>query len=134
MKRIFAIVLAAALSACATAPGRDCAAGQQAAVMDQLYFGTGRPHGPDVTPQEWSRFVSEEIAPRFPQGFSLIDTQGQWRNADGSVAHEQTHLLQLVHPDDEASGQAVHQIAEHYKTRFEQEAVLRVRSTACTSL
>ena len=138
MKQVCARLLAAALTivlaACATTAAPDCVAGQQAAVMDQLYFGTGRPHGPDVTPQEWSRFVSEEIAPRFPQGFSLLETQGQWRNADGSIAHEQTHLLQLVHPDDAASGQAVRQIAERYKTRFEQEAVLRVRSTACTSL
>jgi len=80
MKQICVTLLAATLTACATAPGRDCAAGQQAAVMDQLYFGTGRPHGPDVTPQEWTRFVSEEIAPRFPQGFSLIDTQGFTNN------------------------------------------------------
>lgn len=134
MKPLCTLLLAAALSACATTAGPDCAAGQQASVLDQLYFGTGRPHGPDVTPQEWAGFVSEEIAPRFPQGFSLLEAQGQWRNADGSVAHEQTHLLQLVHPDDAASGQAVSQIAERYKTRFGQEAVLRVSSAACMSL
>ena len=134
MKQLCAVLLAAALSACASMPGPGCAAGQQAAVTDQLYFGTGRPHGPDVTPQEWASFVSEEIAPRFPQGFSLLEAQGQWRNADGSVAHEQTHLLQLVHADDAASTQVVGQIAERYKARFQQEAVLRVRSAACMSL
>ena len=134
MKQLCAALLAAVLSACAAMPGAGCAAGQQAAVTDQLYFGTGRPHGADVTPQEWAGFVSEEIAPRFPQGFSLLEAQGQWRNADGSVAHEQTHVLQLVHPDDAASAQAVTQIAERYKSRFEQEAVLRVRTAACMSL
>ena len=122
------------LSACAAVPAPPCAAGSSAAVLDQLYFGSGRPHGPDVTQQEWSAFVREEIAPRFPQGFSLLEAEGQWRNADGSVAEERTHVLQLVHPDDAASARAVREIAERYKARFDQEAVLRVGSAACMSL
>lgn len=134
MNRFCATLLAATLPACAALPGPRCATGQQAAVLDQLYFGTARPHGAEVTPQEWSGFVSAEIAPRFPQGFSLLEAQGQWRNADGSVAHEQTHLLQLVHADDAASAQAVEQIAARYKSRFDQEAVLHVRSAACMAL
>ncbi len=123
-----------ALSACASVPGLGCPSGASAAVTDQLYFGTGRPHGPDVTAQEWSAFVRDEIAPRFPQGFSLLEAQGQWRNADGSIAEERTHLLQLVHPDDEANAQAVRAIAERYKARFDQEAVLQVGARACMSL
>lgn len=117
------------LSGCAAMPA--CPPGSTAAVQDQLYFGSGRPHGPDVTPQEWDAFVREEIAPRFPQGFSVLDAQGQWRNADGSVAHEHTHLLQLVHPADAATAQAARDIAERYKTRFDQEAVLQLGTPAC---
>lgn len=117
------------LSGCASTA--SCPPGATAAMQDQLYFGSGRPHGPDVTPQEWDAFVREEIAPRFPQGFSVLEAQGQWRNADGSVAREHTHLLQLVHPRDEATAQAARDIAARYKARFDQEAVLQVGTPAC---
>jgi hypothetical protein len=118
------------LAGCALQPG-GCPARQQAATMDLLYFGTGRPHGPDVTPQEWSAFVGAEIAPRFPQGFSVLEAQGQWRNADGSVAHELTHVLQVLHPDDAATAAALDAIAARYKAQFQQEAVLQVHAPAC---
>jgi hypothetical protein len=134
MKRTGLLLLAVAvLGGCATA-APPCPAGAHAAVLDLLYLGTGRPHGPDVTPQEWAAFVHDRIAPRFPQGFSLLEAQGQWRNADGSVAHEQTHVLQLVHADDAATAQAVRDIAADYKKRFDQEAVLQVGTPACMSL
>ncbi len=120
------------LSGCAAAP--PCPQDSRAAVLDQLYFGSGRPHGPEVTAQEWDAFVREEIAPRFPQGFSVLDAQGQWRNADGSVARERTHLLQLVHPADAASDGAVRDIAARYKARFDQEAVLQLGNPACMAL
>ena len=132
--RPIAFLSTALLAACAANPAPLCAPDQQAAIQDTLYFGTGRPHGPDVTPQEWTGFVNAEIAPRFPQGFSLLEAQGQWRNADGSTAHEQTHVLQLVHPADAQSDHAVAEIADRYKTQFQQEAVLRLRSAACMSL
>ena len=133
MRRL-AVLTLALLSACASNPASLCAPGQQAAIQDTLYFGTGRVHGGAVTPQEWEGFVRDEIAPRFPQGFSILEAQGQWRNADGSIAHEQTHILQLLHSVDERNERAVGEIADRYKTRFEQEAVLRVRAAACMSL
>jgi hypothetical protein len=135
MKRLALILLlGCATAGCVATAGPSCAGGAQPALLDQLYFGTGRPQGPDVTPQEWSDFVRDEIAPRFPQGFSVLDAQGQWRNADGSVAHELSHVLQLVHPADAASARAVNEIAERYRRRFGQEAVLQVGTAACMKL
>ena len=134
MKAIPIGLLALSMLGGCAANAPHCGGGAHAAVMDLLYFGSGRPHGPDVTEQEWTGFVHDEIAPRFPQGFSLLEAQGQWRNADGSTAHEQTHVLQLVHPADARSEQAVAEIADRYKTQFAQEAVLRLRAAACMSL
>lgn len=135
MSRVAAIALTMlALAGCAAAPERTCGPGEQAVMLDQLYFGTGRPHGADVTPQEWSAFVAAQITPRFPLGFSLQEAQGQWRNADGSTAHELSHVLLLAHPDDDVSDRALHDIAVRYKQQFEQEAVLHLRSAACMEL
>jgi hypothetical protein len=132
MARPEPLLLALALAGCAAAP--QCPQGSQAAVLDQLYFGASRPHGPDLTPQEWSAFVHDEIAPRFPQGFTVLEAQGQWRNADGSLAQERSRVLQLAHPADAAGAAALGEIAQHYRARFGQEAVLQIGAPACITL
>jgi hypothetical protein len=128
-RRTSLALLCAALAGCAAAP--QCPAGSQAALLDQLYFGTARAQGATVSEAEWSTFAGEEIAPRFPQGYTLLEAQGQWRGADGAVVAEHSHVLQVAHPADAASAAALRDIADRYKARFAQEAVLQVGTPAC---
>ncbi|WP_158100942.1 DUF3574 domain-containing protein [Variovorax sp. JS1663] len=130
---VFVTALAVALGACASLQPTACRQGEQALVQDTLYLGTGKPQGGVVTPQEWDDFLQGTVTPRFPQGLSVLPASGQWRGADGAIVRENSYLLQLVHPDDEASDQSVGAIAAAYKSRFQQEAVLRARSRACVS-
>jgi hypothetical protein len=132
MTRPEPLLFALLLAGCAAAP--PCPQGSQAAVLDQLYFGSSRPHGPEVSTQDWSAFVQEEIAPRFPQGFTVLEAQGQWRNDDGSVAQERSHVLQLLHPADAAGAAALREIAGRYRARFDQQAVLQAGTPACMTL
>jgi hypothetical protein len=132
--RLLAVALIALLAAGCVANAPRCASGAQAAVLDQLYLGGSRPHGPEVSAAEWADFSRDEITPRFPQGFTVLEGQGQWRDADGGVAQESSRMLQVVHPDDTVSDAAMADIAMRYKQRFGQEAVLRVRSPACMAL
>lgn len=135
MRRLGVLLLSAcAATGCVTTPGPSCPGGAQAAVLDQLYLGSARPHGPDVTAQDWDAFVREEIAPRFPQGFTVLEGEGQWRNADGSVARERSRVLQVAHPADAAGARAMDEIAARYKSRFDQEAVLQLGTPACMTL
>jgi hypothetical protein len=132
-RRIAALLFTAlSLGACAVTPRLHCAANQQALVEDELYFGTAMPQG-QVTPEQWQAFLSEEVTPRFPQGLSVVSAAGQWRGNDGSIVHESSYVLTLVHPDDASNEAAVKAIAEAYKTRFQQEAVMRLKQRACTS-
>jgi Protein of unknown function (DUF3574) len=128
------VTLGLALGACAMSPTPQCRPGEQAAVNDTSYFGTARPGGGRVSSDEWASFLATVVTPRFPDGFSVWPAAGQWRAADGSVVHEDAYVLNLVHPDDTASEAALRAIAADYKSRFGQEAVLRVRSPACMSL
>ena len=129
-----AAALLALLAAGCTAHAPHCAAGAETAVLDQLYLGASRPHAADVSAAEWAAFSRDEITPRFPQGYTVLEGRGQWRNADGSAAREASRVLQVVHPDDAATAAAMSEIAASYKQRFGQEAVLRVRSAACMEL
>ena len=42
-------------------------------------------------------------------------------------------MLQLLHPDDAPTEEAIRELIDVYKSQFRQEAVLRVRSHTCVS-
>ncbi|UVT15041.1 MAG: DUF3574 domain-containing protein [Nitrospira sp.] len=117
---------------CATRNITPCGDGQLA-VQELLYLGTETPSG-HVTPEDWAKFLSDTVTPRFPEGLSTWQAAGQWRSASGEVIREPSYVLSLVHPDDAKLDKAVQEIVASYKARFRQEAVLRVRSHACSSL
>ena len=124
--------MALALTACASTHHHVCKAGEQVALHDSLYFGTAKPNGV-VTPEEWAEFLRSTVTPRFPQGLTVWQASGQWRSSDGAILREESHVLNLVHPSDEPSEKAVLEIVAAYKSRFQQDAVLRVKAHACAS-
>lgn len=127
-----ALIAVALLTACETSPVPRCQPGQQSAIQDLVYFGTDKPSG-RVTAEEWADFLARTVTPRFPAGFSVWQASGQWRSASGEIVHEPSYVLSLVHAREAAVDQAIGELIAEYKTRFQQEAVLRVRSHACTS-
>ena len=100
--------------------------------MDSLYFGSTMPDG-SVSPDDWQRFLAEEITPRFPEGLTSWTAAGQWRNGAGILEQESSFVLHVVHADTAQADAAILAVMKIYKERFRQEAVLRVRSTACIS-
>jgi hypothetical protein len=128
-----ALLLVVSLAGCATMNVTSCGGDGRLAVQEQLYFGTDTPSG-HVTPEAWAQFLSEIVTPHFPEGLSVWQASGQWRSASGDVIREPSYVLSLVHSDDAAPSMAVQEIISSYKTRFQQEAVLRVKSYTCISL
>ncbi len=126
-----AFVAAHVLAGCAAVTPPACRNGEPA-VSDLLYFGTTKPDGA-VSAAEWSDFLRDVVTPRFPAGLTAWQAAGQWRSARGSVEREAAYVLSLVHPDAAASEEAVRAIVSAYKSRFRQEAVLRVTTRGCAS-
>jgi len=124
--------LLAILAGCATPGEFACSAGQQVSISDLLYFGTNKPGGV-VSAEQWSQFLRETVTPRFPAGLTSWQASGQWQAADGTLTHEDSYVLNLVHSADPKTETAIRSIMSEYKTRFRQEAVLRVSSPACAS-
>ncbi len=122
----------ALLGGCTTLQGPACASNEQRLVSEMLYFGTEKPGGA-VSAQEWSTFLSGEVTPRFPKGLSVWPAAGQWQSNDGSLTREDSLVLNIVHADIESSEKDVLAIGAEYKSRFHQEAVLRIKSHACIS-
>lgn len=126
-----ALVAAAMLGGCAHSHVLRCDAGMRPMIAERLYFGTEHPDGV-VSDVEWQAFVGDTIAARFPAGFTTWDATGGWRGADGRALREASHVLEVMHPADAADADAaiIATIAD-YRARFDQEAVLRVRTPAC---
>jgi uncharacterized protein DUF3574 len=114
------------------APVSSCEAGDSSIVRDILYLGRNRPSGGVVSDAEWQSFLDEVVTPRFPAGLTVIDARGQWRGESGRVEQEESEILTLFHPGDDAARRAVAQIILEYQRRFQQEAVLRERAHTCT--
>lgn len=96
-------------------------------VEDTLYFGLNTMRGP-VTPSQWNDFLRKEVTPRFPDGLTVWDAKGQWKDAQGVVSKEPTKVLMLIHPDTVAEDQTIQAVIDIYKKQFHQESVLKVRS------
>ncbi len=121
------------LGACSSAPALRCSSSAQALIEDELFFGMSTPSGGQISEEDWRAFLRDEVTPRFPQGLSVVEAAGQWRGNDGSVVRENSRVLTLAHTDDAHNETAVQAIMAAYKTRFEQEAVMRLKQRACAS-
>lgn len=94
-------------------------------IRTELFFGLSRPNGADVTVEEFEQFLKDEVSIRFPAGFTVIESKGQWREASGRVRSEPSRILVLIHPRDAAADRKIEEIRSAFKARYQQEAILR---------
>ncbi len=100
----------------------------------ELFFGRDIRGGGEVGDEALRRFVDEEVCPRFPQGYTLLDAEGAWWSADAHAAiHERTRVLLLLHARTERAEKAIEQIRAGYVRAFRQESVMRVDEVANVS-
>ena len=125
-------VMLLAAGGCASTQEFACLQGEKAAVTESLYFGTAKPGGV-VSREEWTTFVDETVMPAFPEGLTSWSASGQWRMASGTIEHETSHILQLIHDGGAKKDAVIQRIMSSYKHAFQQEAVLRIRSRGCIS-
>jgi Protein of unknown function (DUF3574) len=133
MKR--ALLLALAVGACAQ-PGAPpvCTAPLKPAVAIDLYFGRDKPSGGEVTDAEWGAFVTEVVTSRFPDGLSVFDSSGQYREPSGRIVRERSKRLVVIVFDSPAHKAKVIEIVDAYKQRFGQYSVFRVEQPVCAAL
>lgn len=95
-------------------------------VLERLYFGRSMPEGGEVSEADWNAFLAEIITPRFPDGLTVWQAEGQWQEEPGQIIREGTFILEVVHLKGKADEEKLAAIIEAYKQRFQQESVLRV--------
>jgi hypothetical protein len=109
----------------ATEPVRRPTSAAEVWARTELYFGTSRPGLPEVTEDEFTAFVDTEVTPRFPDGLTRLTGKGQFRGSSGLIK-ETSHVMILFYPAQMRDANSlIQEIRERYKTRFNQESVLR---------
>jgi len=96
----------------------------------ELFVGRSIPNGGTVSDAAWEAFLAEIVTPLFPDGFTVLTGRGQYREANGTIAKEASHVLVFLYrkANRKTAGAKVEQIRSEYKRRFSQESVLRVDS------
>ncbi len=109
----------------------DCGGATASQVRTTLYFGMSRPTGA-VSELEWQLFLRDEVTPRFPDGLTVWDAQGQWKGK-GGIEQERSKVLLLVHPDAAAARASVLALIDKYRKKFDQESVLWETARVCVA-
>lgn len=126
------VALAVALGGCASVNQHACGQGEQFVVHENLSFGTAKANGSSrrksgrSSCEEPSLLASHAASPHWKVRVSGALPTGQ------SFERRPTFSF-LTIQTDAASENAVREIISTYKSRFQQEAVFRVKTDACIS-
>jgi hypothetical protein len=141
------VMLAVYLAGCATSPSPPSATatlqgdtahpGQTQNWVDtRLYFGLGPAEQPQqgVSEAAWRGFLDKEVAPRFPDGLSVIDVYGQWQGKQEAAPERlRSKLLVIDYPDTADNRAKVEAIRAAWKQRTGDQSVLRITQPADVS-
>ncbi len=128
---LIAATFVLALSACAarsTAPVADPVATTM--VTDRLFFGRAIPGDGIVSDAGWAAFLEEVVTQAFPDGLTVWRAEGQWLDEEGLIVQEPVIVVEVIHPPSPEADAAIEEIANEYRLRFHQDAVLRVTAGA----
>lgn len=137
MKKLIAGCLASlALSGCVSLseprlPAMGACQVGEPMVETMLFLGMARPGG-SVSRYEFQQFVEAEVAPRWKEGFTILEGQGLWLSEQrGITEREPSRVLVRFHDGSVDASAGVEAIRGAYIKTFNQDAVLRTDRMTC---
>jgi hypothetical protein len=107
----------------------SCGVPQKPMLDVELLLGRGK-----ASDARWRQFLAREVTPRFPDGLTLYETTGQWRDpARNLIVREKSRVLRIIIAADEPANDKIAALAEAYKKQFAQKSVGIVARPACVS-
>lgn len=103
-------------------------------LVAQLFFGLSvKDRGP-VTPKEWRVFVQRNVAPRFPDGFTVYDAHGDWLDpVSHSIVRENSKVMIVAAEDSVDSRRKITEVSDLYRKAFRQQSVGVITSRECAA-
>jgi hypothetical protein len=108
---------------------------EQRMLVAELFFGRERARRRVVSDAAWSDFLATVVTANFPDGLTVFDGYGQWRNPDtGIIGRASGVKIVLIAvkrgPDLAGRFQAV---IDAYKSRFRQQSVGVITRDSCAA-
>ena len=123
-----ALLLALTASAAAQS-ALQCSGAQKAWIVAELLFGRS-----NVSDRAWDRFLAGEVTPRFPDGLTVYDARGQWRDPKTkTISRERSKVVMIAMPPGDDNQTRLDAIIEAYKKKFRQQSVGLVLRSSCVS-
>lgn len=126
--------LLAALVAASGAQAKCLLPAQKPMIEAELLFGRDIPGGGTVSDEDWSDFANTAIAREFPDGFTVGDAEGTWRDtASGTAVQERSKIVLIDGRATPVFAKKLKHVADLYRARFRQDAVGIVTREVCAS-
>jgi Protein of unknown function (DUF3574) len=112
----------------------SCYGTQQPKQIAELLFGRDIGHRVGVSEGAWTNFAAREMMPRFPDGLTVMDTVGQWRDrTSGAIVREPSKHVEIVLPGNGDDEMRLDAIVKAYKDKFHQQSVAVIVRPACVA-
>jgi hypothetical protein len=126
-----AVVLLAAAGGVAAQP-ITCHGALRSRQIAELLFGRDIGDHVGVREADWVAFVAREMTPRFPDGLTITDAIGQWRDPrNGRIVREPSKRVEIVLPGHRDDARRLQAIVTAYKRQFHQQSVGLIVQSAC---
>jgi hypothetical protein len=123
-------------SAAAVAAPYQCILPQeQHMLVAELFFGRDRAGHELVSDVEWANFLNTVITANFPDGLTVFDGYGQWRNPETGVIGHSPHvkIVLIAAKRSPDLPDRLNAVIEAYKTRFHQQSVGIITRDSCAA-
>ena len=104
-------------------------------LVAELFFGRDKNGRRKVSDAEWSDFLATVVTPSFPDGLTVFDGYGQWRNpATGVIGRSPRVKIVLIAVKDAPDlAPRLSAVIDAYKTRFRQQSVGLITRDSCAA-
>jgi Protein of unknown function (DUF3574) len=107
---------------------------EQRMLIAELFFARGIRGREPLTDVEWAEFAEESITPNFPDGFTVFDGEGQWRNPQtGHIGGDRSKILLVAARRKPDLAPRLTAVIDAYKTRFHQQSVGVITRDSCAA-
>jgi hypothetical protein len=107
---------------------------EQRMLVAELFFGRNIKGRAPLTEAEWAEFAAQTVTPNFPDGFTVFDGVGQWRNPrTGHIALDPTKILLIAAKRTPDLAHRLSAVIDAFKSRFNQQSVGLITRDSCAA-
>lgn len=100
----------------------------------ELFFGRDIAGVGLVSEAQWSHFAATTLTETFPDGFTVMDGAGAWRDpATGEAAREPSKIVIVALADSASLSSRLETVMSAYRAEFRQKAVGVVTRKVCAA-